>query len=84
MCIESLCGLFWGAPRRRIRGRGTHKSVTINGVKINERRVKTAASGAPSRRTPKETTQRSKAERRERRERTERTERREHHKNVYL
>jgi hypothetical protein len=76
--LGTLCGLFWGAPRRRIRGRGTHKSVTINGVKIIERRVKTAASGAPSRRTPKETTQRSKTERRERRER------REHHKNVYL
>ena len=55
--LGTLCGLFWGAPRRRIRGRGTHKSVTINGVKIIERRVKTAASGAPSRRTPKETTQ---------------------------
>ena len=68
--LGTLCGLFWGAPRRRIRGRGTHKSVTINGVKIVERWVKTDASGAPARRTPKETTQRS-ADRRQRRDNRE-------------
>jgi hypothetical protein len=69
VCIESLCGLFWGAPRRRIRGRGTHKSVTINGVKINERRVKTDAPvrrlGAPQKRLHREARRREGREGRE-------------------